>query len=139
MRRKILSIMLILVLLVSIPVSGQAAELSVVQPRYTYIVEFNRDLTINTSTGVADCYAKITANANYPVEVVCRFEVYWGGEWMTLRTWTDTGNMMAVISETYDAPDGFNYRIDVTAYVYDSNGNRLEVTGGITECYYPKN
>ncbi len=139
MRRKIISIMLILMLLVAIPVSGQAAELTMIQPRYTYIGAFDRDLTIDTSTGVADCYAMITANANYPVEVVCRFEVYWGGEWTTLRTWTDTGNMMAVISETYDAPDGFNYRIDVTAYVYDSNGNRLEVTGGITECYYPKN
>ncbi len=139
MRRKILSIMLILVLLVSIPVSGQAAELTMIQPRYTYIRYFDRDLTIDPSTGIADCYAKITANTNYPVEVVCQLEVYWGGEWMALRTWTDTGNGTAVISETYNAAHGFNYRIDVTAYVYDSNGNRLEVTGGITECYYPKN
>ncbi len=139
MRKRSLSILLILVFLAAAMLPVQAAQQTPVVPRYTYIRQFDRDLVINTSTGVADCYAKITANANNPVEVICRFEVYWGGEWMTLKTWTDTGNGIAVISETYNAAAGFNYRIRATGYVYDKSGNQLEVTGGITEFYYPKN
>lgn len=137
--RKKLSILLIVVLLFSVALPTRATQPVPISPQYTYIRTFARDLQINTATGVADCYGKITATANNPVKVVCKLEVYWGGEWTTIKTWTATGNAFAVVSETYNAVAGFNYRIHVTGYVYDSSGNRLEVTDGITEFYYPKN
>ena len=135
--RKTISILLVFVLLLTTMSSVSASEWNQPTPRYAYISSFARSININPSTRVATCQGDVVASSYLPVKVVCKLQVYWGGEWTTLKTWTKEGTGGVMIYETYTVAYDFNYRVYVTGYVYDNDGNQLEVTSGTHEQYLP--
>ncbi len=132
--KKLICLLLICTLMLPaiFPVSVQASNQPT--PRYSHISTLSGDISLSSSA-VASCYGAITAQSYLPVKVVVELQIYRGGEWVTEKTWTSTGMASAGISETYNLAYGNNYRVEVTGYVYDNNGNELE-RDSLTDAQY---
>ncbi len=103
-------------------------------PRYSHISSLAGDISISDSA-VASCYGRVTASEYLPVKVVVELQIYQGGDWVTEKTWTKTGMAAATVGEYYNLAYGNNYRVEVTGYVYDNNGNELE-RDSLTDAQY---
>ena len=134
--KKLVNAVLIIVLLLSAAFPITANATSQPTPRYSHISSLAGDISISSSA-VASCYGCVTASQYLPVKVVVELQIYRGGEWVTEKTWTSTGMAAAGISETYNLAYGNNYRVEVTGYVYDNNGNLLESATDYDAQYCP--
>ena len=132
--KKFTSLLLILVLIFSVATPTLAKAADQPTPRYANISTFAGDLSISSSA-VASCYGYVSASSYLPVKVVVKLQIYQGGDWVTEKTWTSTGMAAAGVSETYNLAYGNNYRVEVTGYVYDNNGNELE-RDSLTDAQY---
>lgn len=121
----ILAFALILCILPSVSASSS------IQPRYTAILYFNHNLSIDSS-GLATCSGKVEAKANLPTKLIIKLQRYSNGTWTTIKSWEDTGDFYVRLSKTYYVADGYSYRVYVEGYVYDVNGSLLEKTSGTT-------
>ncbi len=124
--KKLFAVILVCAVLLStaMPIAATKAE-SFVQPRYTYIDRIQADLDIS-GLGVASCEGTISAKTFCPVKLVIRLQEFDGSNWMTIKKWefTDNGDISA--TRDYAVYSGFSYRVHVTGYVYDAEGNVLE-------------
>lgn len=77
----------------------------------------------------ASCSGQIKPNAsNKKAKVTIKLQKKTGSSWTTMQTWskTATGLAGAKASGTRAVTAGLTYRVYLTGYVYDSNGNVLE-------------
>lgn len=96
-----------------------------IQPRYTYILGFAVDITVDTSSSEATCYGMIRSRSG-SVKLVCQLQKKVNNQWITTKSWTETGDGFALINKKQDISVGLEYRVLVTGYVYDTNHNLLE-------------
>lgn len=96
-----------------------------IQPRYTYILGFAVDITVDTSSSEATCYGMIRSRSG-SVKLVCQLQKKVNNQWITTKSWTETGDGFALINKDQDISVGLEYRVLVTGYVYDTNHNLLE-------------
>ena len=134
MTKKITCLLLVTVLMLFAVVPAQASDQPT--PRYAYITTLAGDISIDSSA-VASCYGSVSTLNNLPVKVVVELQIYRGGEWVTEKTWIKTGTAVATIAEYYNLAYGNNYRVKVTGYVYDTNGNLLESATDYDSQYCP--
>lgn len=120
---RILALLVAIVLLTSSTV--YASGDTTVQPRYTYIASMAAKLSINTYTGVAHCYGKVLASSLRPAKVLVNLQRKIGNNWETIKSWMVTANTAAIVSEYYCLASGYEYRVEVVGFVYDSNNNAL--------------
>lgn len=121
-----------------IPCYAISEQESAVQPRYTYIGVNKSGLTINETTGIAQCSSYCYTDGTYTVEVVSKLQKYTGGFYSTVKTWRSFGSGHAVIYGEWAIYSGYTYRLFSTFYVRDSAGNLLEsATTSSPEYYYP--
>ncbi len=86
-------------------------------------------VSLNISGGKASCSGQIKPNAsNKKAKVTIKLQKKTGSSWTTMQTWskTATGLAGAKASGTRAVTAGLTYRVYLTGYVYDSNGNVLE-------------
>lgn len=95
-----------------------------IQPRYTYILGFAVDITVDTSSSEATCYGMIRSRSG-SVKLVCQLQKKVNNQWITTKSWTETGDGFALINKDQDISVGLEYRVLVTGYVYDTNHNLL--------------
>lgn len=124
--KRIISLALVAVLLCATiaPVSAVSAD-NTVQPRWTYIRLMNANIDINW-IGVASCSGEVNAYESMDVKVLVRLQQLTDSGWSTIKTWSVTGVGAARASGVYAVHSGYTYRVSVTGYVYDDNGNLLE-------------
>ena len=140
MRRIFTSILVIVLLMVSIlPCFAAETDTPIVTPRYTHINNNAVDLDINTTTGVANCFASCYAPGNYTVKVECKLQRYQGGFYSTIKTWTSSGNELAYVNANWAVYSGYTYRVYAIFYVYNSAGKLLESATSSASYNYPKN
>lgn len=60
------------------------------------------------------------------VKTVVRLQQKLDSGWYTVKSWSDTGTCTAGASGSYAVARGYDYRVTVSAYVYDDNGNIVE-------------
>ena len=124
--RKLFAIILVcaMLLVAAMPMATASAD-NTVQPRYTYIVEARADIEVSI-LGVASCSGSLTTRTSNPVKITIRLQESDGSNWMTIKKWeiTDTGGVSA--TKDYAIYSGSSYRVHVTGYVYDDEGNVLE-------------
>lgn len=135
--KRIITFSLAIILLISLAIPVSAATKDTIQPRYTYINSVYAALSIDQSTGITTCTGSVTAKKNYPVEVVVRLQQDMGSYWYTLESWSTTGTISASLTENYAVYKGYEYRVYVTGYVYDSDGNIIESASGTHTVNYP--
>lgn len=139
--KRIFTVMLAIIMLMVSVLPCFAAEVNtpVITPRYTHIHNNKVDLDINTTTGIANCYASCFTMGNYTVKVECKLQRYQGGFYSTIKTWTKTGSQLASVDENWAVYSGYQYRVYAIFYVYDSAGNLLESATSSASYNYPKN
>ena len=107
-----------------IPVSAATND-NTVQPRWSYLNAVYAYLDINW-LGVATCEGSAVVRGSYDVEVIVRLQQKLDSGWYTVKSWSDTGTGGAGASGSYAVARGYDYRVTVSAYVYDDNGNIVE-------------
>lgn len=108
----------------AVPFVVTATE-NAVQPRWSYLDSVHAYLDINW-LGVATCEGSATARSLVDVKTVVRLQQKLDSGWYTVKTWTDTGTANAGTSGKIAVARGYDYRVTVSAYVYDDNGNIVE-------------
>lgn len=102
-----------------------ADESSTVQPRYTYIMDVSAGIEVS-NLGVAFCNGTLTVKEYLPVKIVIRLQELDVSNWMTIKQWEISGTGGVNATKSYAVYSGSSYRVHVTAYVYDAEGNILE-------------
>lgn len=125
MRRTAALLMVIGILCTMIVPVAAATNESTVQPRWTYLNSVYAYLDINW-LGVATCEGTAVARSSVDVEVVVRLQQKLDSGWYTVESWSDTGTGTAGTGGKIAVARGYDYRVTVSAYVYDDNGNIVE-------------
>ena len=114
-----------------------ASEDTILQPRYSYISSLTAKLSINTTTGVTYCYGKVQASSFLPVKILFSLQKKIGNSWYTVKSWMETANTSATVSQYYCVNSGYEYRVEVVGFIYDSNNALLETGTAYNEQSYP--
>lgn len=124
--KRVCCALLALFMVTSLAAPVFADESETVAPRLATIATNTVTISIDNATGIASCDALCYAKADYTVKVVCKLQRWTGSTWTTLKTWTNTDNYIAYVSEKWAVYSGYTYRVYATFYVYDSSGTLLE-------------
>lgn len=122
--KRLFCIFLVLVMLSLMILPAAATEVTI-QPRWTYLDTVSAALDINW-LGVASCSGQGFVRSSNKIEVVVILQQYSNTGWVTLKSWSSTGTTSALASGQYAVAHGYTYRVNVFAYVYDSDGNIIE-------------
>lgn len=132
-RRIIVGISFILILAMIVPMGN--ANATGINPRWTHIQSMTAGLDISF-WGVATCNGQLTAYENVPIEIMMHLQQNKNGSWGTLRTWSIVGTGALSSEKQYAVERGYTYRVVVTGYVYDANGNILETASASKSFVY---
>ena len=125
MKRTITTLMIIgIICSLAIPFAASATE-SIVQPRWSYLDSVYAYLDINW-LGVATCEGSAIARSSVEIKTVVRLQQLTDTGWSTMKSWSDTGTLNASAGGKIAVARGYDYRVTVSAYVYDDNGNIVE-------------
>lgn len=125
--KKLLSILLCCVFLLAVPMTALAEndQLEVVQinPRFTYIVDAEAGLEINNETATVDCWVKGHYDTATKAKIIVELQLESGANnWIAHATWVNTQNdFEASVYETKSVKTGQNYRVKVTATVWEGS------------------
>lgn len=124
--RKTLAVLMVIGILCTmiIPVTAATNE-NTIQPRWSYLDSVYAYIDINW-LGVATCEGTAVARSSVDVEVVVRLQQKLDSGWYTVESWSDTGTGTAGTGGKIAVARGYDYRVTVSAYVYDDNGNIVE-------------
>ena len=126
--RKAISIMLVCIIIFGlVSPAASASENNGAHARYAYIYSLINNFSINSSTKVAYCTGIITVLQPMSVKVVATLQIQENGVWRNINSRTATGTLEASASYNPMVKSGYKYKLIVTGYVYDSNGNLLEM------------
>lgn len=126
----------VLLLLMVVPCFAAENDATPITPRYTYIQTSTASIVVNGSsstTSSASCYTY----GNYEVQITLKLQRYNNSKWNTVKTWTTSGMIDAILSETWTVPGGYTYRAYATFNIYDSNGNLIETATNSKSAYVP--
>lgn len=126
--KKVVTLLLTIVLVFGImaPAAFAVAENDSVQPRYLRIRSFDIAFDISSS-GKSSCYSKIvTYESTDTIDLTIELQRDGGSGWSTIKTWTgeDTGRIS--LDKVWYVTSGYEYRLRITAEIYDTNGKLLE-------------
>lgn len=125
--RKVISIVLLCTIFFGLLApAASASENNGAQTRYAYIYSILNSFSIDSSTKVAHCSGFISTRQDLSVKVVATLQIQENGVWRNINSRTATGTQQASASYNPTVKSGYQYKLIVTGYVYDSNGNLLE-------------
>lgn len=134
--KRILSIILVALLLSTVALPVSATTVEEVQPRYKYIASFSSSMVIDSSTGISTCSSFLKANPGYQVNMVCKLQKWGDSSWETVKTWEASGDAYASVSGRWAVYSYYDYRVHVTAFITDANGNLVETATSIDYADY---
>ena len=124
--KKTVSVLLVVAMLfiMAFPAAATTIE-STIQPRWTYLNSVYAYLDINW-LGIATCEGNAVAGSSVQLKTVVRLQQKLDSGWYTVESWSDTGTGTAGTGGKIAVARGYDYRVTVSAYVYDDNGNIVE-------------
>lgn len=137
MKKRLISAVLLVVLLCTMTAPAASAIGETADPRFTHTMSISALIQFNKLLGIAKCSGSVDAYANTPVKVIIRLQQQTDTGWESLITWEDTGTGSALAYGEYAVYRGYTYRVVATGYVYDNDGNLLEVTSASHSDYLP--
>ncbi len=93
---------------------------------YTYIDTIYANFSINRTWGIADFVARVESIDDVDLEVEAALQMYVNDRWETLYLWSTREQYVAGVDGSYAIARGYQYRLEVTGYAYDENGNLAE-------------
>ncbi|MCB5925251.1 hypothetical protein NE584_03925 [Clostridium sp. DFI.5.61] len=95
-----------------------------ISARYSHIALLYAELSINEN-GYASCGAECALNANSTAKAVLELQQKKGSTWETIKEWSASGRKISFDKAQFVA-SGYDYRLKISADIYDSNGNFVE-------------
>lgn len=92
--------------------------------RYTYISILEAGLSISGST--ASCYGSVSSSSSYDISIRMTLMRKTGSIWVTVKTWTGSGDFTVYLLKSYGLSTTGDYKIIVLGKILDSAGNVLE-------------
>lgn len=131
--KKIASVAVILIMLVSLTIPAYAVDLSttsssgIISPQFTSIGQMSAGLNIDSS-GKAQCSGTVTpSNNTYKSYLTVSLQQSTSGGWTTIKSWSGSGTGVAGVSLcNYWYVVNGTYRVCSTASIYSSTGTFLE-------------
>lgn len=104
-----------------------------IQPRYTRLVTFDIDLSIDAK-GKTTSYACATSSSGSDkINLTMELQQKVDGKWKTIKTWTNSGTFSVSLDDkTWYVAEGYEYQTVATAYVYNSNGVWQETASAVS-------
>ena len=101
----------------------------VVQPRFTYIWDVSVGLGIEYD-GYSTCDTGLTLyEENHSARIDMTLQRNDGSGWEDVKSWSITDDGPNVdLTEHWYVVSGYDYQVESTVYVYNSNGRLIEVT-----------
>ena len=125
--KRVLSVVLMFLLVVSMAVPAQATGTQQIMPRYTYVDFIWACIDIDTTWGIATCEGEVAAKEGYLVKTVVHLQAYKNRSWETIKTWTAEDHYSSYVCGSYAVMSGYTYRAFVIGYIYNSDGAVIEV------------
>ncbi len=134
--RRILAFLLALFLFstFTFPVLAAQQEEPAIDPQM--VMHLNSVHLSIDSWGVATCEATAVSDLDHTIQVVGMLQKWNGSSWGIIRTWTATDTVCVGLHGEYAVPKGYYYRFYARFYVYDANGELLEVVSNYKTVYY---
>ena len=95
-----------------------------VSPNYVALTQLTASLEISNS-GCATCKGNATASQGYTCDVTLALQQKTGSKWETIKEWTSSGRTN-IFNKNWYVESGHDYRVVITAEVYNSTGNLSE-------------
>ncbi len=102
---------------------------------YTYIDTIHSTLRFDTLWNLAECSGTVESVNDNEMQIEVTLQVESDNGWKDLKTWTNTGEYCVTASGYYAVASGKQYRLYVTAYVYNDSGRIVE-SGTQTQTKY---
>lgn len=129
MKKRIVSLLLaVLLLCPSYTAFAAAQEENAASPYYIRVTSIEADLSMpDTNVGRVRCYGRVTAKSmsDYIILYIDLQQLV-GSSWRTISSWSASGNKTVILDVPDYVTNGYNYRIKVTAHIYDENNNLIE-------------
>lgn len=124
--KKIISVILLTCLVFMTGAVAVMAEenVTMVQPRLTYIVDAECDFSIVETTATVDCRVTGHYGDATKAKVIAELQVKSGNNWIAYGTWVDTQNdYEAYVYETKAVKKGNTYRVKATFTVWEGSAS----------------
>ena len=126
MKRRILTALMSLSLVISLAVMPASAVADEIQPRYAGIVSVYSSINI-TSGGRADCSGDIELRSGYTADIYLILMRGNDPDFSELKTWTvENVSGKFDIDRSYYVLSGYDYCVVMSAIVYDETGKNIE-------------
>lgn len=136
MKRVFTTVLTLVILCNMLLVPVCAAEQTPIQPRWQDIYSFIIDLDIS-SGGTATCVTSVkTTTQTNTINLYMQLEKYNGTRWVIVKEWNKTYGPNADMTKYWAIPSGYDYRVAVSAAVYDQYGNPVETVGRYSGTIY---
>ena len=139
MKKRWVSICLVLALIMQLfTFSAFAATPEVVQPYYVAVRSCTVDFSIqNTTLGYSNSLVVVSLRDGYTADVTMELYRISSSSVKSLKVWEDSvGSGVESISHGYYVASGYDYLLEVTLKLYDSNGEYVEIVGNSDTEYY---
>lgn len=105
------------------PVLSEKNQIEEVMPCLTYIVDSMADLSINGTTATVDCWVQGDYVSATKAKIIVELQLESGTDnWIAYGTWVDIQDgYEAYVYETKSVTKGQNYRVKVTATVWEGS------------------
>ena len=95
-------------------------------PQYIELTFSESELSID-NTGNANCRSNVTTvHSENTIQIQMELQQKQSSAWKSIKTWYVTDTNPCSVEKTYVVKKGYDYRVYVTATVYDRNGNQIE-------------
>lgn len=95
-----------------------------ISPRYAYLSRLKAILSIDDN-GYAACVGNADANLGYTCDATLELQQKNGSAWETIKEWSSSGRTNS-FDESWYVKSGYDYRLKITAEVYDLAGKLVE-------------
>lgn len=134
--RRLVTIMLTMSVAISLVALPAAAidYSDMISLQYIGLEDVTANLNIS-GNGYAECSGSAEVRSGYSVTVVMELQQK-NGAWIPIETWSKSGRYVSM-NESYRVANKYNYRVVVTAKVYNSSGSLVESKPSYSgEVYY---
>lgn len=95
-------------------------------PRYIELGSIVTTLSID-NRGTSTCSSKVTTHhPRTSITIKMELQQKQSSTWNTIQTWTKADTTPSFFEKRYVVKSGYDYRLRVTATVYDESGNMIE-------------
>lgn len=107
-----------------------------VQPRFITLSILEAHLDVSFSgLSQSNCIVK-PSNASYTVMLTLELQRGGGTSFSTIKSWEDSGSGTVTLDQSWYVSRGYEYRVYVTARVYNSSGSLVETATTVSDTVF---